>query len=159
MKLYCITLEDFINKESYLIQNRSVAKYTAIETMLEYINNYIDSKEGISDIARKIYREPSSTNSRTFSNYPAGYLITRNNSGNLDKFTIYQKKLEKGYVYNYFITKKIFTIQLISVICDLDEEYKENESFDMYDDYENVLVQIESGTHTLKKVNPNKEEE
>ena len=134
MKLYNISIEDYNNQKSYILSEslKGLEKYNAIELMNDHINKYLDNKEGFKD--RAIYREPSTgLKSSTFYSYPLGYIVTKSKTGNYYKYTIYNKIVIKGLVYNTFNVVKLFTIQLNEIdILD----YSKNIKIRDYEDYE-----------------------
>lgn len=143
MRVYTVIIEDYKNKTTKLVEcEYHVNKNNSLEIMKKYIDNYIDSKEGVYD--RYIYRKPSSLKSRTYNHIPYGYVVLRKNEGNLDKFYVHLKEKDDGYLYNSYKIIPVFSIQIMEFEMDNVFEYNLNlgDEFEYKDKFNMVLDEL-----------------
>lgn len=153
---YSVILHDYQSKTSVLLTEFD-DKYNSLLYIEEYINEYLKAKQGNIPLNDAIFREPSHINSYSWASYPYGYLITRDVSRSIDSYTIYNKKVNSGLIYNTNDIICLFTIQLIYndvYPCnDLDYEYTVKDAIAITN-YKAVLIELLS-RHKLDETHTN----
>lgn len=151
--MYIIIKEDYNTKECDVL-----GEYITLENASEYaeseIFNYIIYHEGKNKF--KIYdEEPNcegNLNSRRFDKYDYGHIVLKSNKIR-NKYLIYNKEVDKGYLYNSYKVKLIFVITISKYFKNEKKEInKYSKPIDIQIrpiNYENVLDELKKNKKFL----------